>query len=170
MIKHNHRNILFIYNYISCHFRPRNNKLQKPHFQRKRNNTIYLDHLPYHCYFFFKMPRSIGRKTAASTRITEVAEILSDAQSKCQRLNSQHNAARTPLRTEDVNLLHRLKPFTAKCQHCFALHWVEEKTQKSSMKNPLFSMCCASGKVTLPAPVYPPQQLTKYLLDQTQSE
>ena len=28
-------------------------------------------------------------------------------------------------------------------------------------------MCCALGKVKLPAPAYPPLELEKYLLDQT---
>ena len=38
------------------------------------------------------------------------------------------------------------------------------------MQSHVFSMCCAQGKVSIPAPVYLPAELAKYLLDETQGE
>ncbi len=64
------------------------------------------------------------------------------------------------------SVVHHLKPFTAKCSKCNAKHWLEERS-RSPIQNAKFSMCCALGKVKLPAPVYPPLELEKYLLDQT---
>jgi len=79
------------------------------------------------------------------------------------------HVARRPL-LPHFSVVHHLKPFTAKCSKCGAKHWLEERASKSSMQNAEFSMCCARGKVSLPAPVYPPIKLARYLLDQTQGE
>jgi hypothetical protein len=66
--------------------------------------------------------------------------------------------------------IQQLKPFSATCSKCSAKHWIEERTSSSSMQNPVFSMCCANGKVSLPAPASPPAELRRYLLDQTQGK
>jgi len=104
---------------------------------------------------------------------------LSDARPSGQHLNlavrntrsvrSLFKIGRQPL-TLQFSSLQRLAPFTAQCSKCFAKHWIEERTAKSTMQNPVFSMCCANGKVSLPAPKYPPTEVASYLLDQTQGE
>jgi len=63
--------------------------------------------------------------------------------------------------------VYHLNPFSAQCPHCSAQHWNEERT-KSSMKNPIFSTCCANGKVILPTPANPPVELKKHMVDQSQ--
>jgi len=54
---------------------------------------------------------------------------------------------------------HRLSDFTYICQHCNALHWLEEKTSSSSITNPQFPNCCHGGKVLLPSRDPPPEPL-----------
>jgi hypothetical protein len=66
--------------------------------------------------------------------------------------------------------VHRLERFSAKCPKCEAKHWIEEKTANSSIQNPEFSMCCAKGKVYLQPSAYPPTELSKYFLDQSQGK
>jgi hypothetical protein len=65
------------------------------------------------------------------------------------------------------SIVYYLKLFTIKCFKCRANHWIEERTSGSSTHNPTFSICCAQGKVSLPAPVNPPKELANYLQDQT---
>ena len=47
------------------------------------------------------------------------------------------------------------------CIRCGALHWLDERVQKSGSTNthPLFSMCCGDGSVQLPALLPPPDPL-----------
>ena len=52
------------------------------------------------------------------------------------------------------------------CPHCNALHWIEERTQKSTKRNPEFSMCCSEGTVTLPIANDTPESL-RILLTET---
>jgi hypothetical protein len=80
-----------------------------------------------------------------------------------------HQIARQDL-SLGFSTAHRLKPFSITCPHCSAIHWIEERTVNSTMKNPQFSMCCAGGKVTLPCPEPPPAFLKNYLLDETPSK
>ena len=47
------------------------------------------------------------------------------------------------------------------CTHCGAKFWIDEKDHNSSQISPLFAMCCADGKISLPPLLKPPQ----YLLD-----
>ncbi|KAL9936302.1 hypothetical protein V8E36_005144, partial [Tilletia maclaganii] len=58
------------------------------------------------------------------------------------------NAGRGAVDIRDVQL-HSLRPFSARCPHCDAIHWVEERSD-SPMRVPQFSRCCAKGKVVLP--------------------
>ncbi|KAL4256889.1 hypothetical protein AB1N83_012224 [Pleurotus pulmonarius] len=46
------------------------------------------------------------------------------------------------------------------CQHCQALHWLNESTVKTrNYQHPDFGTCCNSGKVVLPPPRRPPDTL-----------
>jgi hypothetical protein len=114
------------------------------------------------------MPRPSKRRRGSSASVVDENENRSNAQhSRQAQLNRIPARQSLPLRFSAV---HHLKPFTAKCSKCGAKHWLEEKRSGSSMQYPEFSMCCAQGKVSLPAPVYPPVELATYLLDQTQGE
>jgi hypothetical protein len=77
--------------------------------------------------------------------------------------------ARQPLPLHFSKVYH-LSAFTAECPACSAKHWIEERAKKSSMRNPVFTMCCTAGKVHLPSPVHPPAELAHYLLDQSQGK
>ena len=52
------------------------------------------------------------------------------------------------------------------CPHCNALHWIEERIQKSIKRNPQFSMCCSEDTVTLPIANDTPESL-RILLTET---
>ena len=56
-------------------------------------------------------------------------------------------------------LRHNLGEMNVACRHCGALHWMAEKTSKSSNANPAFGQCCNHGKVQLPAIQEPPEAL-----------
>jgi hypothetical protein len=45
------------------------------------------------------------------------------------------------------------------CRFCGALHWMSEKTVRSTIVAPRFSTCCREGKVLLPAVNTPPDDL-----------
>ena len=54
---------------------------------------------------------------------------------------------------------------THTCEYCGALHWYEERTQKSRRPTqPKFSICCMEGRVQLPL-LKPPPPLLQNLLD-----
>jgi len=49
------------------------------------------------------------------------------------------------------------------CPKCRALHWLDERVQKtgSTNRHPLFGMCCGDGSIVLPAPAPPPDPLRR---------
>src|SRR5688572_11069162 len=115
------------------------------------------------------MPRSTKRKQSSAENLSVEARKRSKGHIAEVSKRIKKNVARQPLPPQ-FSLIYQLKPFTAICSECGARHWVEEKTSGSSIKKPKFSMCCAKGKVDLPAPAQPPVELTNYLLDQTEGK
>src|SRR5437762_8692622 len=90
----------------------------------------------------------------------------------------RHLLARQPL-DPLMNVAHSLGPMNVaycsfripfltiiSCPHCNALHWIEERTEKSTKRNPEFSMCCSKGAVTLPIANDTPESL-RILLTET---
>ena len=51
------------------------------------------------------------------------------------------------------------------CSHCQALVWADEKTGGTN-SNPLFSICCSKGKVTLPEYKGAPDLIKRLLLQE----
>ena len=49
------------------------------------------------------------------------------------------------------------------CTFCNAQMWMEERITTSSRTRPLFSICCTHGKIVLPIPRCPPQQIINLL-------
>ena len=70
-------------------------------------------------------------------------------------------AARRPY--EEPRMRHDLGCMRVVCRSCGALHWMNEKLYDSTVKNPMFGMCCNSGKVALPLLRDPPQPLKALL-------
>ena len=62
--------------------------------------------------------------------------------------------------------IHYLGKMDVPCSECNALHWIDEKLVKSSKRNPLFGMCCTSGKIKLPKLEGPPQEIRNLLSGQ----
>lgn len=60
---------------------------------------------------------------------------------------------------EEPEERHNLGRMEYNCQHCNALHWLDEKLAHSSQSNPKFSSCCNRGKVALPLLQDPPAAL-----------
>ena len=52
------------------------------------------------------------------------------------------------------------------CRSCGALHWMSEQLVNSSNRNPLFGMCCTSGKIKLPKLDDPPGEILNLLSGQ----
>jgi hypothetical protein len=50
-----------------------------------------------------------------------------------------------------------------KCRWCGALHWIGERVSHSSVRNPVFPLCCNSGKVVISSLRRPPECLTNLL-------
>jgi hypothetical protein len=51
-----------------------------------------------------------------------------------------------------------------KCDHCGALHWLDERLSNSSKTSPKFGMCCFSGKIKLTKLEEPPPELKGFLM------
>ncbi|KIJ47632.1 hypothetical protein M422DRAFT_248636 [Sphaerobolus stellatus SS14] len=63
-------------------------------------------------------------------------------------------------------LKHYLGWMNQKCEHCNALHWLDERiTYKGSKQNPKFGLSCNHGKVQLPPPSDPPIDLLDHFTD-----
>jgi hypothetical protein len=70
-------------------------------------------------------------------------------------------AARRPY--QEPILRHDVGDMDVKCPWCGALHWMNEKLSHSSRTNPIFGLCCDSGKVVLPVLQDPPRPLKALL-------
>ena len=62
--------------------------------------------------------------------------------------------------------VHYLGKMEVVCRSCNALHWMDEWLVKSSKRNPLFGMCCTSGKIKLPRLENPPGEILNLLSGQ----
>ncbi|KAG2191866.1 hypothetical protein INT47_005971 [Mucor saturninus] len=51
----------------------------------------------------------------------------------------------------------------SRCPFCNAHMWVDERLKASSIQNPRFRLCCSNGKITLPLPFTPPQELLDFV-------
>ncbi|KAI9010866.1 hypothetical protein CLU79DRAFT_710185, partial [Phycomyces nitens] len=51
----------------------------------------------------------------------------------------------------------------SRCPFCNAHMWVDERLKSSSIQNPRFGLCCSNGKITLPLPIAPPQELLDFV-------
>jgi len=70
-------------------------------------------------------------------------------------------AARRPY--QEPRVRHDYGQMEVNCRFCGALHWMDEKLSDSSRSNPVFGLCCNSGKVVLPILQDPPQILKSLL-------
>ena len=62
--------------------------------------------------------------------------------------------------------VHSLGKMDVECKSCKALHWMDERLVKSSKTNPVFGMCCTSGKIKLPKLEDPPVEILNLLQGQ----
>ncbi len=53
---------------------------------------------------------------------------------------------------------------TFKCNFCSAYFWFEERISASSKQDPVFTMCCARGRVRLAETSEPPEPIRSLLL------
>jgi hypothetical protein len=53
---------------------------------------------------------------------------------------------------------------TFKCNFCSAYFWFEERISSSSKQDPVFTMCCARGRVRLAETSEPPEPIRSLLL------
>jgi hypothetical protein len=58
---------------------------------------------------------------------------------------------------------HSLSAFDKVCESCGALHWIEERTDASSIARPQYSSCCERGIISLPSFEDPPEPLYSLL-------
>ena len=62
--------------------------------------------------------------------------------------------------------VHYLGRMDVVCPNCQALHWIDEKIQKSRIEDPDFGMCCLRGKIKIPKLDDPPPELLNLLSGQ----
>ncbi|CAG8546077.1 28301_t:CDS:2 [Gigaspora margarita] len=62
------------------------------------------------------------------------------------------------IRHDNAIFCHCLGSMEIECSQCQALHWIEEKVA-GSVLFPIFSTCCANGKIKLPTVNQPPEPL-----------
>lgn len=75
--------------------------------------------------------------------------------------------ARRPL-TPGKSYRHYLGHCDVLCSSCHALHWIQERSYKSTIANPLFFTCCQGGQIILPSFPDAPKPLRSLLQDQTE--
>ena len=69
--------------------------------------------------------------------------------------------ARRPLDPHRLPKPHSLSDFATLCPNCSAIHFLEERTYRSSDSRPRFAkVCCMEGKVDLALPSPPPEPLS----------
>ncbi|ORE00884.1 hypothetical protein BCV72DRAFT_180820, partial [Rhizopus microsporus var. microsporus] len=73
-----------------------------------------------------------------------------------------------------ISQLSRLRPLDLgrmdkECSHCHALHWIDERQEASSMRNPSWESCCKQGSAQLQLLPDPPEYL-KDLLERTDTQ
>ncbi|KAF8200234.1 hypothetical protein BJ912DRAFT_1054621 [Pholiota molesta] len=71
-----------------------------------------------------------------------------------RRVNNMEQIARQPF--SNAQPVHYAEKLDVKCDHCGALHWLDERLSKSTRASPKFGMCCFSGKIKLPKLEEPP--------------
>ena len=59
---------------------------------------------------------------------------------------------------------HTLGKMDTSCSFCGALKWLDERVTGSTKRSPVFTTCCAQGKVLLPCLQEPPAVLKSYLM------
>ena len=63
---------------------------------------------------------------------------------------------------------HSLGPCNIICSSCEALHWIHERSYRSTIHNPLFFSCCQRGQILLPSFPDAPEPLKSLLEEQTE--
>jgi hypothetical protein len=66
-------------------------------------------------------------------------------------------------REPEPNQRHNFGLMNIICTHCEALHWIDERLSKSSIRNPKFGVCCLQGQIQLPPLRHPPRYLCDLL-------
>jgi len=74
--------------------------------------------------------------------------------------------ARRPL-TPNISYRHHLGSCDVICSSCHAAHWIQERSYKSTINDPLFFSCCQRGQILLPSFPDAPEPLKSLLLEQT---
>ena len=62
---------------------------------------------------------------------------------------------------------HSLGPCDIICQYCDALHWIQERSYRSTTNDPLFFNCCQRGQINLPVFPEAPEPMKSLLQDNT---
>ena len=62
--------------------------------------------------------------------------------------------------------VHSLGKMDIVCKDCGAFHWISERLVGTSIRNPVFGMCCTSGKIKLPKLADPPGEILNLLSGQ----
>lgn len=82
-----------------------------------------------------------------------------------------HNCSHLPLARQSLSpsqpYRHSLGYCNVICLSCRALHWIQERSYKSTIDRPLFFACCQQGQISLPAFPDAPEPLNSLLQDDT---
>lgn len=73
--------------------------------------------------------------------------------------NNKHTTRRR-INRDGRNFLGKMD---VQCPNCKALHWINEKSSDSSLKQPKFVTCCHKGKIRLPPLREPPTAIRELL-------
>ena len=132
--------------------RERRNRLARESYARRRSSLT-----------FEQLERQRARQREIYRCRTESNE-QAEYRRKTQRTTytNHNNAARTQMYDTNSVFRHCLGSMDIECSQCRALHWIEEKVAGSALA-PIFSSCCANGKINLPTIDQPPEPLLSLL-------
>ena len=118
------------------------------------------------------MPKASNRPRSSEQESTQYSHnILRRITQTCLRFHEATSylpIARRPLDPQKT-YRHHLGLCNVICSSCHAMHWIQERSYKSTIDNPLFFTCCQRGHIVLPSFPHAPDPLRSLLHESTDS-
>jgi hypothetical protein len=124
-------------------------KKQSRYRKKQRNNNHIMQNEVHH-----QLERNNNNRTQ-----NEVHRQLERNNNNTTQNEVHHQLERNNNHMIQNEVRHELGRMDQTCIHCGAKFWMEEKINHSSQASPIFTTCCANGKVNLPPVLEPPPYL-----------
>ena len=118
------------------------------------------------------MPKASGRRKSSKSNFIpysfSILHRIARASRQINEVTCPLSVARRPF-DADKSYRHSLGLCNVVCSFCHAMHWIQERSYKSTINDPLFFACCQRGQIVLPSFSDASEPLKSLLQDQTES-